>query len=118
MSEEQRLDQWLAVARFFKSRSLAARMVRMGRVRMGGEPLRKPARALRIGEVLTITRAHEVVVVRVTGFAPRRLSPALARGLYEILAREETPRSPPAPRPPRRPDGRARRRLRAWKEQG
>ena len=118
MSAGQRLDQWLHVARFFKTRSLAARMVRQGRVRMAGQQLRKPARLLRAGEVLTIARDHEIVVVRVTGFAPRRLSAALARDLYEVLAREERPRNPPAPRPERRPDKKARRALAALKSRG
>ena len=118
MSEEQRLDQWLAVARFFKSRTLAARMVRQGRVRREGQQLRKPAHVLRAGEVLTIARDHEIVVVRVTGFAPRRLSAALARDLYEVLARQERPRTPPAPRPERRPDKKARRALAALKRGG
>ncbi len=115
MSEGQRLDQWLYVARFFKSRTRAARMARQGRVRVDGQQLRKPARVLRVGEVLTIVRDHEIVVVRVRGFAARRLSAALARDLYEVLARQERPRTPPAPRPERRPDKKARRVLAALK---
>ncbi len=118
MSEGQRLDQWLHVARFFKTRSLAARMVRQGRVRMGGQQLRKPARVLRAGEVLTIARDHEVVVVRVRGVASRRLSASLARELYDVIVRQERPHHPSAPRPARRPDKRARRALAALKTCG
>ncbi len=115
MSDAQRLDQWLYVTRFFKSRTLAARMVRQGHVRMGGQQLRKPARLLRLGEVLTIARPHEIVVVRVAGFAARRLSACLARELYEVITRQERPRHPPAPHPVRRPDKKARRALAALK---
>ncbi len=118
MSEGQRLDQWLYVARFFKSRTLAARMVRQGRVRMDGQPLRKPARSLRAGEVLTIARDHEIVVVQVTGFSARRLSATLARDLYAVLARQERCRKPPAPHPEHRPDKKARRALAALKARG
>lgn len=48
-----RLDKWLWAARCFKKRSLAAEAVAAGRVLVGGQPA-KPARELRLGDVLTL----------------------------------------------------------------
>lgn len=54
MSDEQlRIDKWLWAARFFKTRSLAARAVDGGKVRLNGEPV-KPSRTLKPGDELTI----------------------------------------------------------------
>ena len=43
-----RIDKWLWSARFFKTRSIAARACDLGRVQMDGQPV-KPARDVRAG---------------------------------------------------------------------
>src|SRR5215471_21793504 len=48
-----RLDKWLWAARFFKTRSLAARACELGRVECNKQPV-KPARDVRVGEFLQI----------------------------------------------------------------
>jgi len=49
-----RLDKWLWAARFFKTRSLAARACELGRIQSNGHPV-KPSREVRIGDRLQIT---------------------------------------------------------------
>jgi ribosome-associated heat shock protein Hsp15 len=48
-----RIDKWLWAARFFKTRSVAARACELGRVQVNTQPV-KPAREIRIGDVLQI----------------------------------------------------------------
>lgn len=51
-----RIDKWLWAARFFKTRSLAARACELGRVQSNGQPA-KPAREVHIGDMLRLTNA-------------------------------------------------------------
>ena len=100
-----RLDKWLWHARFFKTRSLAARMVGEGRVRVNGERVEKPAAALREGDVLTFPQGRTVRVVAVRALGTRRGPADEARALYDDRTPEAMPRAGP------RPTGRDRRRL-------
>jgi ribosome-associated heat shock protein Hsp15 len=49
-----RIDKWLWAARFFKTRALAAKACELGRIQANGQPA-KPARDVRIGNMLRIT---------------------------------------------------------------
>jgi ribosome-associated heat shock protein Hsp15 len=48
-----RMDKWLWAARFFKTRSLAARACELGRIHCSKQPA-KPAREVHIGDLLQI----------------------------------------------------------------
>lgn len=48
-----RIDKWLWAARFFKTRSLAARACDLGRIRANGLTC-KPAREVRLGDLLHV----------------------------------------------------------------
>src|SRR5205823_3891403 len=48
-----RMDKWLWAARFFKTRSLAARACELGRIESNGLPA-KPAREVRVGDLLQV----------------------------------------------------------------
>lgn len=91
-----RLDKWLWQARFFKTRSLAAKLVAGGRVRVDGTPVSKPSRAVGAGDVLTFPQAKTVRVVRIVDLGDRRGPAPEARALYEDLtpAREDVPPNP------------------------
>lgn len=80
-----RLDKWLWQARFFKSRSLAAGVVTGGKVRVDGQPVSKPARAVGPGHVLTFVQATETRVVRIVACGERRGPAPEAQTLYEDL---------------------------------
>jgi ribosome-associated heat shock protein Hsp15 len=83
--ERMRLDKWLWVARFLKSRTQASALCEAGRVRLNGTPCLKAHQSVRPGDVLTFPLGLDVRVVRVCGLAPRRLSAPLARTLYQEL---------------------------------
>ena len=82
-----RLDKWLWAARFFKSRTLAAAAIDAGRVLISDERA-KPARLIKVGERLKISREQEKFELVVRGITEQRKSAPLARLLYE-----ETPES-------------------------
>jgi ribosome-associated heat shock protein Hsp15 len=77
-----RLDKWLWAARFFKTRSLATEAVLAGHVHVGGARV-KPARAVRVGDVLEIRRAAVTWTVEVRALAERRGPASEAAALYE-----------------------------------
>lgn len=90
MSEDAaRVDVWLWRARFFKTRSMAARFVEDGRVRLthaGHETrLEKSSRALKVGDGLVFAIGGRLVAVQVEALGERRGPPAEARSLYSSL---------------------------------
>jgi len=87
-SETCRADVWLWRARFFKTRSLAARVIEQGGVRLmrGGArtPLEKPGRTVRCGDVLTFAQGQRWLAVKVEALGVRRGPAPEARGLYSL----------------------------------
>jgi ribosome-associated heat shock protein Hsp15 len=80
-----RIDKWLWAARFFKTRSLATDAVDRGRVRLEGDAI-KPARAVKLGDKLTIDNGSNAWEVLVTGISDQRGSASIAATLYEETA--------------------------------
>lgn len=80
-----RLDRWLCHARLFKTRTLAADRIASGGVRVNGVPCRKPAHALRVGDVVTAAVPGGVRSLRMLSPGERRGSPAEARLLFDDL---------------------------------
>ena len=61
----QRLDKWLWYARFFKSRSLAAKFCDEGRLRVSGQVTHKAHYAVRPGDVLTFPLGPDIRVIKI-----------------------------------------------------
>lgn len=80
-NDSQRLDSWLWVARFFKTRSLARRAVTGGHVSVNGANA-KPARTIGPGDRLVITNPGGRFVIDVLALASRRGPAPEARELY------------------------------------
>jgi ribosome-associated heat shock protein Hsp15 len=80
-----RLDKWLWHARFFKTRSLAARHVEKSRCRIDGRAVDKPHATVAPGMVLTFAQGPNVRVVRIVGLGERRGPAPEARTLYEEI---------------------------------
>lgn len=89
----QRLDKWLFFARLQKSRTLAAKLVAAGKIRVNRDKVDNPARAIKVGDVLTITFQNQVLVVRIEQPGERRGPPAEARTLYANLSAPADPAS-------------------------
>lgn len=80
-----RIDKWLWMARFYKTRGLATEMVAGGKVRLNGQRITKPAREIGPGDVLTVPQGDRIRVVRVLGLPDRRGPATEAQVLYEDL---------------------------------
>lgn len=117
-----RLDLWLWAARFFKTRSLAKQAIETGKVEAGGQRA-KASRAVRVGDVLAITRGEDVFEVEVRALSDKRASATVAQALYlesdaarsrrlAALAARQAERAG-YQAPSSRPDKRARRLIRA-----
>lgn len=76
-----RMDKWLWAARFFKTRSLAARACDLGRIHSNGQPA-KPAREVRPGDMLAVTNEGGVYEVEVLLLSEARGSASVAQTLY------------------------------------
>ena len=113
----QRLDKWLWCARLVRTRTLAARLIEAGKVRINGVRTLKVSRSVRAGDVVTGVSANagRLFVVRVAGEAERRGPAAIARSLYEDLTPETPAPASNVARSGPRPTKRDRRRLDAIK---
>ena len=91
----QRLDKWLWFARIVKSRTLAAKLVTEGRIRVNAVRIENPAKTVGPGDVLTIALEREVKVLRILANGERRGPYSEARLLYVDLNENTSAR--PAP---------------------
>ena len=80
-----RLDKWLFFARLFKSRGLAAERIEGGGIRVNGQPCRKPGRAIRAGDRLTISDRGHVQALEIVALGTRRGPAPEAQALYRDL---------------------------------
>ncbi|MHB1022257.1 MAG: RNA-binding S4 domain-containing protein [Acidobacteriaceae bacterium] len=76
-----RLDKWLWAARFFKTRTLAARACELGRVQVNGQPA-KPARDVRGDDMLRVKNDGGEFEVQVLLLSEVRGPAAVAQTLY------------------------------------
>ena len=76
-----RMDKWLWAARFFKTRSLAARACELGRIESNGQPA-KPSREVRIGDLLQVKNEGGDFQVEVLAVSETRGPAAVAQTLY------------------------------------
>jgi ribosome-associated heat shock protein Hsp15 len=75
------MDKWLWAARFFKTRSLAAKACELGRIQANGQPA-KAAREVRIGDVLKVTNEGGDFQVEILLLSEVRGPATVAQTLY------------------------------------
>jgi ribosome-associated heat shock protein Hsp15 len=123
-----RIDKWLWAARFFKTRSLASRACDLGRIQLNSQPA-KPAREIRIGDMLQVTNDGGDFQVEVLALSEIRGPATVAQTLYreteasrEARAKAAAERkSSPAlfePAPANRPSKRDRRNIIRFRDRG
>lgn len=115
-----RIDKWLWAARFFKTRSLAARACELGRIQFNHQPA-KAARSVHVGDLLHITSESGDFEVKVLELSEVRGPAPVAQTLYEETAESRELRLKAAeerkalrnftPAPEGRPSKRDRRRI-------
>jgi ribosome-associated heat shock protein Hsp15 len=76
-----RMDKWLWAARFFKTRTLAARACELGRVESNGQGT-KAAREVRVGDLLKVKNDSGDFQVEVLFLSETRGPAAVAQTLY------------------------------------
>ncbi|WP_135080938.1 RNA-binding S4 domain-containing protein [Terasakiella sp. SH-1] len=120
--ESLRVDKWLWHARFFKSRTLAAKFVTSGKLRVNGSLISKAHVQLKSEDVLTFPLGPHIRLIRVIQMGLRRGPATEARTLYEDLdppqPKAKKPKEPKvAEREPGsgRPTKRERRKMDQWR---
>jgi ribosome-associated heat shock protein Hsp15 len=122
-----RLDKWLWAARFFKTRTMAAKACELGRVEASGQAARS-AREVRVGDQLIIRTEGGTFAVEVLGVSEMRGPAPTAQALYrETEASQEARRQFAeerragmhyTPAPAGRPSKRDRRKIHRFRSEG
>jgi ribosome-associated heat shock protein Hsp15 len=76
-----RMDKWLWAARFFKTRSLAAKACELGKIQSNGQ-VAKPAREVKIGDRIAVKIEGGAFQLDVLGLSEMRGPAPVARLLY------------------------------------
>ena len=79
--EKVRVDKWLWAARFYKTRSLATDVCDGNKVRINGAHI-KPAKEVKVGDVVTFPAGWFDWEVEVLAISDKRGSAAIAQSLY------------------------------------
>ena len=120
-----RIDKWLWAARFFKTRTLAARACELGRVEANHQPV-KPSREVRVGDSLQVRTEGGDFEVEVLLLADMRGPASVAQTLYRETDESKEARRKVAeerrafmhytPAPAKRPSKRDRRKIHKFRE--
>ena len=89
----QRIDQWLWHSRLVKTRTLAARMVEGGKVRINRNKVRKAGYTIKPGDTLTFMHGGRLRVIEILLTATRRGPASEARTLYRDLTEPDCEQS-------------------------
>ena len=76
-----RIDKWLWAARFFKTRSLAAKACELGRIQSNGQPA-KAAREVKVGDMLRVSNEGGNFQIEVLLLSDVRGPASVAQTLY------------------------------------
>jgi ribosome-associated heat shock protein Hsp15 len=116
-----RIDKWLWAARFYKTRSIAARAIEAGHVAVNGERA-KAAKVVKPGDELVVRRSPFEHAIVVKALSDKRRGAAQAALLYEETAESRERRTAlaaqmkasPQPRFSGRPTKKTRRDYEKW----
>lgn len=84
MADELRIDKWLWAVRIYKTRTLAGDSCRAGKVKMDGNAV-KPSRALKLGDVMTVSIGPLIRTLKVKALIHNRVSAKLVPESLEDL---------------------------------
>jgi ribosome-associated heat shock protein Hsp15 len=86
--EKVRADKWLWAIRLFKTRGLASDACNAGKVKLSGDSI-KPAKDLKVGDTLTITKEQQRLTYKITKLIDKRVGAPEAQLCYEDLTPPE-----------------------------
>lgn len=78
-----RLDKWLWAARFYKTRQLAVKAIKTGKIDLNGNTVSKPATTVKLGDTLSLKRGPYQVTMIVAGVSEQRGPAKTAQTLYQ-----------------------------------
>lgn len=114
--EQVRLDKWLWVARFYKTRSIAREMIDGGKVHYNGQRS-KPGKIVELGAMIKLRQGNDERTIEVLEISSQRKGAPEAQLLYRETVESLSQREKMAmarkmnaltmPHPDRRPDKRA-----------
>ena len=84
-NETIRIDKWLWFARFFKNRTLSAKIISQGKVRLNGKRISKPSTTLKKGDALTFSQGNILRLIKVLELGKRRGPFREAVSLYDEI---------------------------------
>lgn len=123
-AEQVRLDKWLWVARFYKTRSIAREMIDGGKVHYNGQRS-KPGKIVELGAMIKVRQGNDERIVEVLEISNQRKGAPEAQLLYretvesleqrEKMAMARKMNALTMPHPDRRPDKKERRTLLKFK---
>lgn len=88
MANEVRIDKWLWAVRIFKTRSIAADAIKLGRVTIGGQKV-KASRTVHVGEVIDVRKPPITYSFKVLALTENRMGAKLVPGFMENVTRQE-----------------------------
>ncbi len=88
VKEKVRIDKWLWAVRLFKTRSLAAEACDKGKVSMQEQEV-KPARVVKMGDVITIRKGAFKMQFQVLQLTDKRMAASLVPGFCKDLTPED-----------------------------
>ncbi len=80
-----RIDKWLWFARVVKTRTLAQKIVRAGKIRANKQKILNPAKMVAVNDVLTITLEQQILIFKIVECGSRRGPYIEAAKLYQDL---------------------------------
>jgi ribosome-associated heat shock protein Hsp15 len=83
--EKVRVDKWLWWTRFYKTRSLSAKKISRGVVRLNSRRVRKPSAEITIDDVLTLKHGEIIRVIKVISLEEGRKNYDKAKKMYEDI---------------------------------
>ena len=124
-AEQVRLDKWLWVARFYKTRSIAREMIDGGKVHYNGQRS-KPGKIVELGAMIKLRQGNDERTIEVLEISSQRKGAPEAQLLYRETVESLSQREKMAmarkmnaltmPHPDRRPDKKERRTLLKFKQ--
>lgn len=87
----QRIDKWLWFSRQFKTRTLAAKKVTSGLIRLNHQRITKTSQMVQVDDTLTFVANKKVKILRVAAIGARRGPAQEAAMLYEDLSPPDLP---------------------------